>query len=207
MALRPPLQNRSADTLNRIFEATERLLESMRFEELTIASIVKAADSSVGAFYARFPDKEALLDALDERYMEDALANLKLIFGAAAQPDQSTEAVVRTLVQGILGFHRRKPGLIRALVLRARTVPDRDYQRRGDAITSELFGRVTELLGPQARSERAVALGLFTVITVIREQVLFPEGPAKGIRIADDDLVEELTELFMRYIDPKEPIR
>src|SRR5579871_3811602 len=66
--LRPAKQARSSRTLERILRATRDLLHEKEFEEITVAEIVQRAQSSCGAFYARFPSKEALLPALYDAY-------------------------------------------------------------------------------------------------------------------------------------------
>ena len=66
--MRPAKQGRSRQTLERILRATRELLQEKEFEEITVAEIVQQAQSSCGAFYARFPSKEALLPALYDAY-------------------------------------------------------------------------------------------------------------------------------------------
>ncbi len=53
--------------MERILGAAEELLREKPFDGVTVAEIVRRADSSVGAFYARFPAKAALLSALYAR--------------------------------------------------------------------------------------------------------------------------------------------
>src|SRR5262245_53720095 len=57
-------QARSQKTLDRFLQATREILCEKEFAEITVAEIVQRAGSSCGAFYARFPSKEALLPAL-----------------------------------------------------------------------------------------------------------------------------------------------
>ena len=66
---RPPQQTRSRETLDRILDAAERVLDEKSFTEATLAEIMERAGVTVGAFYRRFPDKDALLHLLDEQYV------------------------------------------------------------------------------------------------------------------------------------------
>lgn len=59
-----PLQDRSRRTLKRIVATAERMLEDGTFADATVQHIVHRARSSVGSFYARFHDKQTLLDHL-----------------------------------------------------------------------------------------------------------------------------------------------
>ncbi|NNL66054.1 MAG: helix-turn-helix transcriptional regulator, partial [Myxococcales bacterium] len=71
--VREPRQSRSRETLDRILDAAEALVAEKGFEDATVAEIVRRGGSSVGAFYTRFRDKDGLLYALYERYMEQAI--------------------------------------------------------------------------------------------------------------------------------------
>ena len=62
-----PRQARSQRTFDNLLDAAEDLLNEKSFLELSINEIVSRAGSSVGSFYARFDDKDALLRCLSER--------------------------------------------------------------------------------------------------------------------------------------------
>jgi AcrR family transcriptional regulator len=72
--VRPPSQARSQATMERFVQATRELLEERAFEDITVADIVTRAERTVGSFYARFEDKDAvlrlLLEQLDSRIRE-----------------------------------------------------------------------------------------------------------------------------------------
>lgn len=73
-SLRRPLptkQDRSRKTRDALIAATWRLLQEQPWQALSINDIVKLAGSSVGAFYSRFTDKEALLEALAAEWLEE----------------------------------------------------------------------------------------------------------------------------------------
>ena len=114
-ALRKPLQERSEATLERIVDATIELLETRTFDEITITEIVGRARSSVGSFYARFPDKRALLEYLDERYARQVIDMAGALEAEAEAPQSSLRAAVRELVSFLVAFHRLEPGLLRTL--------------------------------------------------------------------------------------------
>ncbi len=54
-----PCQPRSQRTQDRLLDATEALLATRPFEEITVAEIVRRARRSVGSFYASFDAKRA----------------------------------------------------------------------------------------------------------------------------------------------------
>ena len=75
--LSPPRQARSRDTLERFAGAAVTLLASESWDRIAVARLAREARSSVGAFYARFADKDALLDHLDERYARELTSLLQ----------------------------------------------------------------------------------------------------------------------------------
>ncbi len=202
--LRVPKQARSQATLDRIVTATQELLETKRFDEISIAEIVARARSSVGAFYVRFPDKAALLDHLDELYARQMVAAAE----AAARESSgasSLEEDVRGLVAFLVHVHRLQPGLLRTLIIEARRQGDgpfRDRTRRMNrtipAVMERLLERDAEIGHPEPR--RAVYLGLLMVFSAIREVTLFPEGLAELVDYEGVELIDELTSAYLRYL-------
>src|SRR4051812_25812680 len=72
--VRTPRQARSKDTLERLLDSALELLEEGSFAEASVQKITARAKSSVGAFYARFSDKDALLQHVHQRYADEAIA-------------------------------------------------------------------------------------------------------------------------------------
>ncbi|SHO64785.1 transcriptional regulator, TetR family [Pseudoxanthobacter soli DSM 19599] len=65
-----PRQARSAATLEVIFEATVQVLLAEGIHRLTTTRVAERAGVSVGTMYQYFPHKQALLYALNERYLD-----------------------------------------------------------------------------------------------------------------------------------------
>src|SRR4051812_49035861 len=75
----PPRQHRSQETLDRILDAAEHVLDAKPFAEATLGEIMDRAGVTVGAFYRRFPDKDALLHLLDERFFAELYARVDAV--------------------------------------------------------------------------------------------------------------------------------
>ncbi|WDQ99315.1 TetR/AcrR family transcriptional regulator [Devosia sp. J2-20] len=69
-ARKKPLQARSMVTLDAIFEATIQVLLAQGLNRLTTTRVADRAGVSVGTMYQYFPHKQALLYALNERYLD-----------------------------------------------------------------------------------------------------------------------------------------
>jgi len=67
----PTKQARSRRTRDALIAAAWKLLQRRPWQDISINDIVKPARSSVGAFYSRFKDKEALLEALAAEWLEE----------------------------------------------------------------------------------------------------------------------------------------
>jgi len=68
---REPVQRRGASTVEAVLRACSKLLERLPLEEVNTTRIAAEAGLSVGALYRFFPDKQAILDAVAVRHMEE----------------------------------------------------------------------------------------------------------------------------------------
>jgi AcrR family transcriptional regulator len=65
-----PSQARAAATVDAIFEATIQLLLADGMDRLTTTRVAERAGVSVGTLYQYFPHKQALIYALNQRYLD-----------------------------------------------------------------------------------------------------------------------------------------
>lgn len=72
-AVRPPKQQRSQQTLERLLDAAEEVVREEGLPGLTVTNVVRKARVSIGAFYRRFPDRDAMVYALQQRNHARAL--------------------------------------------------------------------------------------------------------------------------------------
>src|SRR6218665_4183893 len=59
--IRAPKQDRSQRTMDRISDATLKLLDERDYDSITIADIARTAKTGTSSIYARFKDKRAIL--------------------------------------------------------------------------------------------------------------------------------------------------
>jgi AcrR family transcriptional regulator len=201
--LQPPRQRRSQETLDRILEATNDLLESRSFSEVTVADIARAAGSSVGAFYARFHDKDALLDYFDETCADELKRTIERRVERWTRA--SAEDIVGEIVHVLVRFHRARRGVMRAIVVRSRGGAGPDgprHPRTGSGPVAKLVARVTEERGrfDHPTPAQAVQLGMLIVLATIRERVLFADLPDIDIPASDSLLADELAVAYLRYL-------
>jgi AcrR family transcriptional regulator len=206
-AVRPPQQERSRATLYRFLEATMALLGERRFEEATVAEIARRARSSVGAFYARFADKGALMDHLDSQLFESGRTAWDEFLASDRWRGRTAAEIVTAVVVRVVRKRRDHRGLLRALALHARSQPSARFVEHGRELNRHVYGRVRALLLERRRElghsdpERAIEIGLLFVDAATREAILFDDLGALPRRVSDGSLARELATAWLSYLD------
>jgi AcrR family transcriptional regulator len=72
-----PVQARSEATVSAIFEASIQVLLAMGYRKMTTTRIAERAGVSVGTLYQYFPNREALISAVIQRYLEDIATSVE----------------------------------------------------------------------------------------------------------------------------------
>jgi AcrR family transcriptional regulator len=202
--IRPPQQARSQETLERLLDAAEQLVTEKGFEDTAVAEVARRAASSVGAFYARFPDKDALLHALYERYHEQAIATADAALEPARWEEARIAEILDAVVRFLVSLYREQSGLIRAFVVRNHT--DAEFHARrerllhyvNERLSALLLARRDEISHPDP--EKAAAFGLIQVFATLDTVMLFGEQRPGALVLSDDDLAAELTRAYLAYL-------
>jgi len=209
-AARAPQQARSRARHDRIVEAAEALVSEKGFAAASVAEMARRSGCSVGAFYARFCDKQALLHALHERFLARAAAQLDAHLAPERAERLALPALLYGVVRALVEIHRRERGLVRALAVEAWR--DAPFQTLRDALALHVGRRLGEVMRARAAEighhhpERAVAFGLVVVLGSIENALLFDRlRTAAGLTPSDDDLAAELSRLFRAYLEVPAP--
>jgi AcrR family transcriptional regulator len=190
--------------------AAAELLAERRFEEATVAELVRRARSSVGAFYARFGSKEAILEELEERIFEVGRASWREFLARERERGASAAAIVEHLVARLVDARRRRRGLLRALALYVRSRPDSSFARRSAELNRRLVRALTGLLLERRaeighpRPARAVAFAIEIADSVSREAILYEECGLAPARMSDESLKAELNRTLRLYLRLRE---
>ncbi|HTO55102.1 MAG TPA: TetR/AcrR family transcriptional regulator [Myxococcota bacterium] len=152
--IRPPQQARSQLTLSRILDAAEAILAEKSWEDASVAEIARRAGSSVGAFYTRFPDKDTLLAALHQRFVEEAWATAQVALDDKRWVGASICEIVRELVAFQVRVNDQRRGQLRAFALRTTSDPnfyarsERLYKQMEELFVKLVVARRHEILHP-----------------------------------------------------------
>lgn len=126
-----PAQKRSARSFLRFLDAAEDLLDGRHWHDLSVQDIVRSAKASVGSFYNRFSDKDALLHCLDDRLSEEVEQTFFALMGECDGAPALVADVPGIVVSLFMRLCERRGGLIRALELAHKMNPDHGPGRLG----------------------------------------------------------------------------
>ena len=157
--MRAPLQQRSRQTREALLDAAEVLGRTRTFDQLTVQETAALAGFTIGAFYARFPAKSSLLEALMERYES-------MIDGArrALDSSEADPRIVRRLADAFVEAYRANTG--RLHLIESAIHADPEHAKRVAAIRSTILEFTIEILGrtyPIPRKELETAALLLVV--------------------------------------------
>ena len=204
MSVRSPVQGRSVASLERMLSAAEEVLRTKSFDQAAVAEIAARAGVTVGAFYARFSDKEALLLHLEERVYAEVAELARAQATAVSDPSVPLGTVVHGMLAASLALYRKHGGTLRALDLRARTDPvlrermEATNRRTLAAFAPAVLGRAGEIRHPHPAE--AVRFAVLLVGNTLREATLFGTTWLEQARWDDDKLLRELTRAFLAYL-------
>ncbi len=199
-----PKQARSEQTLYRILDAAEALIEQKGLADASIPEIARWAGSSVGGIYARFRDKNQLLRALEERFFNDLSRRLDELTRPERWADAPIPEIARAAVAELVGVFRERNALIQAFVFRA--VQDPEFREEGLRFRHMVSDRFVTLLRPRFRQidhphpELAIDLGVQLAFGLLYQIAVFGEARAARRPLADAELVDELVRMFLRYV-------
>lgn len=145
-ARKTPVQRRSRVTVDAIFEATIQVLQREGMSRLTTTRVAERAGVSVGTMYQYFPNKQALVYALNERYLT-ALAE-RIEATCVARNGATLVQMVEALVDTYWRAKTERTELTRALY---RSVADLDnsallhtFADRVDTATANMFASASD---------------------------------------------------------------
>jgi AcrR family transcriptional regulator len=192
---REPRQLRSKQLVERIITAGQAVLLERGYEATTTNHIAERASVSPGSLYQYFPDKDAILSEVINRYVDEIITRMSRAFlSALARP---THSAVRATVVAMLDALEDNPDLLRVFVEqlpRSRDNPRAVFARRMDDMLT------TALLAAPRRNPDRPAETMAWLVVRIAEHVTISyvlESPP----IDRASIVDELTALITNYLD------
>jgi AcrR family transcriptional regulator len=192
-----PQQARSRATVTAVLDAMIRILDREGPDAATTTRVAEVAGISIGTLYQYFSHRDAILDALQDREFERAMDLMQRILSDASAKGPA-EDVAREMIRGLLSLHAEAPGLHRVLALEGLRVTPAD---RVHAVDMRAIGVVRGFLAasPLPIRRKNLDAAAFVVFQSVRASMLarMLESPPG---VDDDTLVEELTDMLLRYL-------
>jgi AcrR family transcriptional regulator len=183
---RQPRQARGERRIRELLDAADRVFAAVGYEAATTNAIAREAGASVGSLYQFFPDKEALLLALANRYLAEMREIHERVFTAETArlpPAALYDRVVETLA----AFSRANPGF-RALFHGSATVPA--LASAAATLHRECVDRVDKMMSIGMPEIPASRRRLLADLNVTAVKALLPLAESSGTRSRAEVLTE-----------------
>ncbi len=202
---RAPAQARGHQRVRALLDATALLLEEVGYDALTTKAIAKRANTSIGSFYQFFPNRDAAVAALVDRYREEIRFYVRESVRRHFQSREGglTAAWVGSVVEGLRTLFRSFPGFGR---LFSSSVSEGSLGPHANALRMEMLASLEELMAeafpdvPEERRHRSMLMVVETARAVLGRIPYVDEATGATLR-------EELDELLALYMaanfDPK----
>jgi len=197
---RAPVQKRGQQRVDAILDAAEMVFSEMGVEAATTNAIAERAGASVGSLYHFFPNKDAILSALAERYaetMQSVLQRERRIEEPWVPLDELFRGMIATFSQ----LDETHPGYM--AVCRATDIASGGKSPVSLRTEEHMQRMVQELLEqrcpgiPVAEAQVHAALSVVTVHSALDHIMSVPEPMRRDMRAA-------LVEMMVRYFTPIE---
>jgi AcrR family transcriptional regulator len=188
---RVPRQARSRERLQRMLDAAEALLVSDGAAALTTTRVAAAAGVSVGSLYQYLPDKEAIVEALANRY----LAEFEALMVDVAERAAASEDPVGMLIDTFAQRYRDRPGYRALWFGRGLTAELRDADRENKLMLADGLRRAIVAAGLAEDGPRvrlAARTGVLVADALLQEAF-------RVRRDGDPELIEEAKTVLRPY--------
>lgn len=193
MAPRTPVQARATRRRNSLLDAVARLLAAEGYDAITTNAIAREAGTAIGTVYDYFPNKEAMLTALLERYRRRLEQRLMTALAEAAGAE--LDVLVERGVRAFADFYRQETGYAQLWLGSQLVGPLRDAGNRwGVQFGERLEALVQQRLGVSPARARRIALTFVHAISAVITMAL---GRPEAER---DALIDEAVVLGQSYL-------
>ena len=206
-----PRQSRSRRTLERLTDAGEALFAERGYDGASVSDIVARANCSVGAFYARFKDKESLFLHIHDRHCRLLIARIDFLCDLFRAENAPLEVMVRQSVRALFLFAGQRRALTRVFIQRSGM--DAGFHAR----YARIWGEVRDRLRPamlarrgeiaHAEPERAVDFTLQLMHGLWANDVLHHRMAQITGQATGEALVEDLTDACLAHLGARAAAR
>jgi AcrR family transcriptional regulator len=210
--VRPPQQERSRASFERVLDAAQSLIEDGGYQGFTVAEVSRRARVSIGSIYARVPSKDALFHAVHERVMGEIAEAHTALAAPERWASSSTSELIRGAVREVAAQFSGHARFLRVAMHRGAvdehvaTVGSAASSREAELFTALLLTREAEIA--HADPQLAVDVAYRMAYCTLARQVMYGPTFESQHRVGWDELVDELGDACVRYLTvPDSPQR
>jgi AcrR family transcriptional regulator len=194
---RQPGQARAQSTVRVILEATVKVLNRDGLNAATTSRIAEVAGVSVGSLYQYFPNRDAILTALQDREFSRALELLETAL-ADQNLRKTPRVTVSAVVKGLMLLYSNSPGLHRVLAIEGLRVAEADRVHAFDVRVVAIIRHFLAATGGTIRRKNidAAAFVAFQSVRATMLATLLERPPGMD----EGTLVNEMVDLIVRYL-------
>jgi AcrR family transcriptional regulator len=193
---RAPKQERGQLRIARLLEAAAAEFACVGFDAATTNAIARRAKTSVGSLYQFFPNKEALLAALTEHYLEEIRALHAVVLSEEAARLSMPEFIDQ-LVDRLAEFHATRPAFLSLFYgsptsAHLAAAADRLHRECVAGAEASMAARLPHIDPARRRLHAALS------VQVVRALLPLAVGASPAERAL---VLAEIKKLLMRYMD------
>lgn len=197
---RTPIQERGQRRIAIILDAAERLFAKVGYEATTTNAIARQARTSIGSLYQFFPNKEAILHAVADRYLQ----RLRALHDRLLTPEVAQlplPEIYDRIINAIAEFHRQHPGF-QPLFHGSETS---DHLKAAeDLLSQECISRVEAMIAARHPHLPADRRQLLATINVEVIKTLLPLAEAAPSLERRQTVLTEVKKLMLAYMQQAE---
>lgn len=179
IGLRAPQQSRSQQTLERILSSSTALITEKSYEDVSVAEIAERARISVGGFYSRFENKEALFGTLLDRLGQETDVRIEKAL-AKDWSNTSLHELLHFIVSNNAEVYEKYRGVLTVVHIKTRLVRPEDDNARC-AYNEHIVTRIEKLLlrkgdeMPHRQPRVAIRTAIACMSAMLRDAIVFGE--------------------------------
>jgi AcrR family transcriptional regulator len=193
---RTPHQARGAQRITRILDAAAEVIGEVGYDATTTVLIATRAHTAIGSLYQFFPNKEAIVAGLLERYHED----LRAVYSAIITPDLPhlpLPEMLDRIIDPLMEFELGRRGFMTLFI----GMPTSSgLARPVKAMTDEMVGQIAGIFTVRLPDlDPKLARRYSTVVIHMAKAFL---GMAATPIMDRTEIIAELKTALLRYLSP-----
>lgn len=191
-----PQQERSTRRLAGFLQSAAELFAEVGYEAATMQAIADRGNSSIGALYNYFPDKESVAATLRLQYAKELQARLKALVAASAK--WSAPQFAESFIDCIANFAKDRPAWLN---LHAVAIPANRRRSAQKELRSSV-ANAFRVRNPSLSPERALLAANVTIQIVKGMKTLYLESEMKSRGLIEAEFRKVLSSYLEGVLSP-----